>query len=191
MSERGYSLVEMVVVAAILMVGAAVAAPTLRAYSLESQIVGVGQKFKLSFLRARSVATRRGTYAAIRFERRAEGVFYSLYADGNANGVLAADIAKGIDTRIEGPYLLTTGAPDIQVAIDPGTPAIPPDSGELATSDPIRFGPSDTLSFSPLGTATPGTFYLAGAGMRGAVRVTPATSRVRLLICRGGRWSER
>jgi hypothetical protein len=47
------------------------------------------------------------------------------------------------------------------------------------------------LSFSPLGTATPGTFYLAGGHAQAAVRVTPGTSRVRLMVCRGGRWIER
>ena len=47
------------------------------------------------------------------------------------------------------------------------------------------------LSFSPLGTATPGTFYLAGEGVQGAVRVNPGTARVRLLINRGRRWIER
>jgi len=191
MSERGHSLVEIVVVVAILMIGAAVAAPTLRAYSVESQLLGVGRTFKLTFLRARSIATKRSTYTAIRFERRPEGIFYSVYVDGNSNGVLATEIQTGVDARIEGPFLLTSGAPDVRVAIAPGTPAIPPDSGVLDTGDPIRFGSSDTLSFSPLGTATPGTFYLSGVGAQGAVRVTPATGRVRLMVCRGGRWRER
>ncbi len=191
MSERGHSLVEMVVVVAILMIGAAVAAPTLRAYSVESQLLGVGRGFKLSFLKARSVATKKSVYTAIRFERRPAGIFYSVYVDGNNNGVLASDIATGVDARIEGPFLLTSGAPDVRVAIPPGTPAIPPDSGDLDTGDPIRFGSSDTLSFSPLGTASPGTFYLSGVGAQAAVRVTPATGRVRLMICRGGRWRER
>jgi type II secretory pathway pseudopilin PulG len=191
MSVRGYSLVEMVVVVAILMTLAAVAAPTLRAYSVESQLLGVGRVFRSTFLKARSTAARRNTYTAIRFERRPEGIFYSVYVDGNSNGVLASEIATGIDSRIEGPFLLTSGAPDVRVAIAPGTPAIPPDSGVLDTGDPIRFGSSDTLSFSPLGTATPGTFYLSGVGAQGAVRVTPATGRVRLMVCRGGRWRER
>jgi prepilin-type N-terminal cleavage/methylation domain-containing protein len=191
MRERGYSLVEMIVVVAILMIGAAVAAPMVRAYSVEAHLVGVGMKFKMSFLRARSIAAKRSTYTAIRFDRRADGVYYSLYVDGNANGVLATDIADGIDSLIEGPTLLTTGAPDVRVAIDPGTPAIPPDSGFLDTGDAIRFGRSDTLSFSPLGTATPGTFYLAGVGSQAAVRVTPATARVRIMVCHGGRWRER
>ena len=47
------------------------------------------------------------------------------------------------------------------------------------------------LSFSPLGTATPGTFYLAGDHAQAAVRVTGGTARVRLMLWRGGRWQER
>ncbi len=47
------------------------------------------------------------------------------------------------------------------------------------------------VSFSPLGTATPGTFYLAGEGLQGAVRVTGGTARVRLMVCRGRKWVER
>ena len=70
-------------------------------------------------------------------------------------------------------------------------PAIPPDQGILDTSDPIRFGPGDMLSFSPFGTATPGTFYLAGEASQAAVRVSPGSARVRVLLCRNGRWVER
>jgi hypothetical protein len=190
MSQRGHSLVEMVVVVAVLMIGAAVAAPSLRAYSVDAQLLGAGRDFKMRFLKARSIATRTGVQTAIRFERRPDGVYYSLYSDGNWNGVLSAEIASGKDVRIDGPFLLTSGGPDVRVAINPGVPAIPPDRGTLV-GDPIRFGRSDILTFSPLGTATPGTFYLAGVGAQGAVRVTPGSSRVRLMICRGNRWRER
>ncbi len=47
------------------------------------------------------------------------------------------------------------------------------------------------LSFSPMGTATPGTFYLAGSFAQAAVRVTPNSARVRVMFCRGRRWVER
>jgi len=77
------------------------------------------------------------------------------------------------------------------VGINAGVPAIPPDSGILDPSDPIRFGASNMVSFSPLGTATPGTFYLAGEGLQGAVRVTGGSARVRLMVCRGRKWVER
>jgi hypothetical protein len=76
------------------------------------------------------------------------------------------------------------------VGINSGAPALPPDCGDLA-GDPIRFGSSDILSFSPLGTATPGTFYLAGDFAQAAVRVTGGSARVRLMVWRGGRWRER
>ena len=76
------------------------------------------------------------------------------------------------------------------MAINPGVPAIPPDTGFLS-GDPIQFGSSDLLSFSPIGTATAGTFYLAGEGAQAAVRVTPGSARVRLMICRGKTWVER
>ena len=44
--------------------------------------------------------------------------------------------------------------------------------------------------FSPLGTATPGTFYLAGDGAQAAVRVIGGSARVRLMTWRG-RWRAR
>ena len=68
--------------------------------------------------------------------------------------------------------------------------ALPPERG-LLSGDPVRFGVSDILSFSPLGTATPGTFYLAGDAGQAAVRVTGGSARVRLMVWRSGRWRER
>ncbi len=191
MKDRGYSLPEALVAVAIMMVTVAAAAPSIRAYSADAQLKGAAREFEGRFRRAYSIAVRRNSYTAIRFEARPDGVYYSIYSDGNRNGVSSVDISRGVDVRLEGPYLLTSGAKDVRVAIQPGTPAIPPDRGVLDTADPIRFGRSDMLSFSPLGTATPGTFYLAGVGAQAAVRISPGSARVRLFICRGGLWSER
>lgn len=192
MKQRGHTLVEMIVVLAILVIFGTLSAPHIRAYSAEVHLFGAGHVFRGEFRKARSMAAARGVYTALRFEPRPGGGWnLSTYADGNRNGVLAADIAAGVDQRVAGPRELTTGAGDVQVAINPGTPAIPPDRGILDPTDPIRFGNSNMLSFSPLGTATPGTFYLAGAYAQAAVRVTPGSARVRLMVCRGGRWIHR
>jgi prepilin-type N-terminal cleavage/methylation domain-containing protein len=191
MNDRGYSLIEIMVAVAILAITFASAAPAIHAYSVDAQLRGAANEFRGCFRRAHSIAVRRNAYTAIRFEAGADAMYYSLYSDGNRNGVSSAEIAHGIDMRLEGPYLLTSGARDVKVAILPGTPAIPPDHGVLDVADPIRFGRSNMVSFSPLGTATPGTFYLAGVGAQAAVRVSPGSARVRLFICRGGRWSER
>jgi prepilin-type N-terminal cleavage/methylation domain-containing protein len=192
MSERGHTLVEMVIVVAILVIFGTLAVPHIRAYSEEVHLLGGGHVFRGEFRKARSMAATRGVYTALRFESQAGGGWnLSTYADGNHNGVLSSDIAAGIDRRVAGPRRLTTGAGDVRVGINPGTPEIPPERGTLDPADPIRFGQSNMLSFSPLGTATPGTFYLAGAHAQAAVRVTPGTARVRLMVCRGGRWIQR
>ena len=190
MNDKGFSLLEMVVVLGIILVLAAFAAPALKAYSVESHILGAGRVFKWEFMKARSIAVRSGVQTAIRFEVSADGQDqYSTYSDGNGNGVLAADITAGVDSRISGPLPLSGGAPGVRVGILPGLKG--PDGEDLDPADPIKFGRSNMLSFSPFGTASPGTFYLAGEGVQGAVRVTPGNSRVRLILCRRNRWIER
>jgi type II secretory pathway pseudopilin PulG len=191
MRDRGFSLVEALVAVFIVLAMAAVAVPSFRAYFADAHILGAGRQFESSFRLARSAAVTSGVYTAIRFERRDDGtVWYATYADGDDDGVLTADIRSGTDRLVSGPYPLTGGAPGVRVGINPGVPALPPEPGELS-GDPVRFGRSDILSFSPLGTATPGTFYLAGDAAQAAVRVTGGSARVRLLVWRGGSWRER
>ncbi|HEV8254147.1 MAG TPA: GspH/FimT family pseudopilin [Vicinamibacteria bacterium] len=192
MHETGYTILELTAVTAVVMLLAALGIPSLRAYSEEAHLLGAGRMFKSDFLYARSLAVTAGVQTAIRFEKTAEGTFYSVYRDGNFNGVLAADIRSGRDRRVLGPQRLDSRAAGVRVGINPGVPAPPPDRGILDPSDPIRFGSSNMLSFSPVGTATPGTFYLAGAFAQAAVRVTGGSARVRLMICRNkGAWVER
>jgi prepilin-type N-terminal cleavage/methylation domain-containing protein len=189
-SSRGFSLVEALAVVAVILILAAVGYPHFRAFTAEAYLLGAARGFKGEFRRARSLAVSSGAYTAIRFEEGSEGPVYALFRDGNANGVRSSDIAHGIDPLVEGPFPLTAGAPGVRVGFNPGTPAPPPEHGVLS-GDPIRFGRSNMLSFSPLGTATPGTFYLAGDVAQAAVRVTGGSARVRLMVWRGGRWRER
>jgi prepilin-type N-terminal cleavage/methylation domain-containing protein len=191
MNQRGFTLIEMIVVVAIMLVVASIAVPQLRAYSEDASLLGAGRQFRGAFRLARSVATRSNVETAIRFEELPDGMYFSVYADTNYNGVLAAEIRNGVDKRLSGPQRLDAGAPGVRVGINPDVPEIPPARGILDPSDPIRFGPSNMLSFSPMGTATPGTFYLAGQHAQAAVRVTPGSARVRLMICRARLWAER
>jgi type II secretory pathway pseudopilin PulG len=190
MQERGHTLVEMLVVAAIIMIVCATAVPTLRAYSSEAHLLGSARLFKDAFAEARSIAARSNVQTAIRFEPTPSGIAVSTYMDGNHNGVTAADIRRGIDRRIAGPTPLDSRAEGVRVGINAGVPAIPPDTGALDTADPIRFS-ADTVSFSPMGTATPGTFYLAGEYAQAAVRVVAGSARIRTLVCRKRTWVER
>jgi hypothetical protein len=190
MREQGASMVELLVAGLIVVVMASVALANLKHRIDEMRLLGAGRVFKGEFRKARSIAMSRNVQTAMRFEERADGVYYSLYADGNHNGVLSRDIARGEDHMIGGPFRLDANMAGVRVGIMPGTPAPPPDSGLLDPADPIRFGRSNMLSFSPLGTATPGTFYVTNDRWQAAVRVTGGSGRVRLMICRGGKWRE-
>src|SRR5262245_43213151 len=171
--QAGFSLNELTAVCGILGVLAAAALPSYRAYATRAHLEGAVRLFTGEFRKARSMAVRGSVYTAIRFERLdEEQPQFSVYADGNRNGVRSVDITRGIDRRIAVPCPLHGGAPGVRVGILPGVTAPPPERGLLEGDDPIRFGRGDILSFSPLGTATPGTFYLAGEGIQGAVRVT-------------------
>jgi prepilin-type N-terminal cleavage/methylation domain-containing protein len=191
MRNRGFSLVELLVVVGMILAMLAASAPVYRGLTADSHLMAAGRQFVGHFRLAASRAVSSNAYTAIRFETRAPGqVWYTVYQDGNQNGVLSVDIASGRDARIAGPFPLTGGAPSVRVGIHPDTPAIPPETGTLS-GDAIRFGRAEMISFSPFGTATPGTFYLAGDAAQAAVRVTGGSARVRLMICRGGVWRER
>lgn len=190
MRERGHSLLELLVAVGLLLLLLALGLPGLRVYASEAHILGAAEVFRQEFRKARSGAITSNRQTAIRFEQTAAGSFVSVYQDGNGNGVLSADIARGVDRRLSGPRRLHSGAPSVRIAIHPGTPAPPPERGLLDTRDPIRFGRSEMVSFTPLGGATPGTFYLAGDGVQAAIRVVGDSGRIRLLIYRK-KWSER
>ncbi len=185
----GYSLLELLVALTIILVMSAVALPNILGHRQEAALLGAARGFKADFMRTRSIATMKNTQTAIRFETDTRGVtVYSTYIDGNGNGVLSADIARGIDTRVSGPMRLDAGQPGVEVGILPG--AVSPDGDPLGP-EPIRFGSARMVSFSPLGTGTPGTFYLRTRTSMACIRVTGGSARVRVLVLRGRRWLDR
>lgn len=190
MRMRGFTLVELLVVLGLIMVLAAVALPGIHAYTEEAALVGAGRVFEGQFRRAYALAVSHGAQTAIVFESRAEPPTCSIYRDSNFNGVRRADIAAGIDLLVEGPVRLGPTGAGVRLAVLPGLPAIPPARGLLEGDDPIRFGNADMVSFSPLGTGSPGTLFLASRRQQVAVRVVASSARVRMLLCRGRRWSE-
>jgi prepilin-type N-terminal cleavage/methylation domain-containing protein len=185
----GYSLLELLVALAIILVMGSVALPNIVGFRQESALVAAAQGFKAEFMRARSVAITRNTQTAIRFEKDSSGfTMYSTYIDGNLNGVRSIEIAAGVDERIAGPFRLDAGQAGVEVGVLPDAPS--PDGGRLG-SEPIRFGSARMVSFSPIGTGTPGTFYLRSRGSMAGVRVTGGSARVRIIILRGKRWITR
>jgi hypothetical protein len=189
MRSRGFSLAELLVALGVFLTFLTVGLPVLATAIAHARLLGAARVFKGEFLRARSIAARSGAYTALRFETRDGRLCYTLYGDANRNGILSAEIASGVDYPLGRP--MNGNVSGVEPGILPGVPALPPERGALQPGDPIRFGRSRMISFSPLGTATPGTFYLAHGSSMAAVRVTPGSARVRVMLLVGERWVER
>jgi type II secretory pathway pseudopilin PulG len=122
---------------------------------------------------ARFQAVGRARSVALQFTPAGDDYAATMFADGNRNGVRAAEIAGGVDTPLAPRVLLSAAFPGVRIALDPALGL---------GSDPIRLSGSMLLSFSPGGTATAGTVYVLGRdGTQLAVRVLGVTGRTRVL----------
>ena len=132
---------------------------------------------------ARIQAVRRATHVALRFEEGAGGITFSVVMDGNRNGVRTQDIQNHEDPLLEPPARLSDLFPGMVIGLE----------DEAGAGDPVRFGSSGLLSFTPLGTSSSGTVYVRGRdGSQFAVRVLGATGRTRVLHYRpqSREWTE-
>jgi type II secretory pathway pseudopilin PulG len=178
---NGYSLIELLVSVALLMIGSAIAIPLAHA-ALDRARTGAAARYVASLaVTARFEAAKRSANVAVRFLEESGDYTIGTYVDGNGNGVLSRDIGGGIDTSIGPGYRLQDHFPDATFGIWPGVTAI--DGTEpLDPADPIQLGASTLLSFSPIGSATAGTVYVRGPHLNQfAVRVLGATGRTRVL----------
>lgn len=142
----------------------------------------------VAFYRARSCAIARNRNVGLKFRKNGPRYEWTLYADGNGNGVLSREIASGVDPEV-GVYL-PWSRNDVLPGIMNGIPVPDPTTpGRFLDriDDPIRFNNSDICSFSGMGESTPGSVYLwDGRDRMAVVRVFGATAKVRTLYYRRG-----
>jgi hypothetical protein len=106
-----------------------------------------------------------------------------LFADGNGNGVLQRDVDRGIDPPLTPAAWLDDQARDLSLRINQEILDVSGSAVLAPGDDPLRIGNTSMLTFSPLGSATSGTLYVAAhRGPQMAIRVFGATGRVRVLM---------
>ena len=194
MFERGATLVETAVATGIVVVAVGISVPLVTTGRHEQRVIDAARFMSGRFMLARAAAARRGAAVGIRFEADTEGVRFRSYVDTNGNGVRTADIASGVDPPIDEQTRLGDHFGGVRFELSAATPAIGAAAPAGAGADPIRFGASDVLTVTPLGTATSGTLYLRSReGHQAAVRILGATARARILQYdfQAGRWRTR
>jgi len=181
-SARGLALVDVLAATALSVLVSATAIPVV-AGALEHERATVGAHYLGAWLKqAQLQALRRGTSVAVRLVAGPDDTELQMFADGNGNGVLVRDIDQGIDPPLGPVDRLGTHARGVALRVNQRIPDVG-GSGVLDTgSDPLRIGRSSLLSFSPTGSATAGSLYVAATGgPQFAVRVMGSTGRVRVL----------
>jgi hypothetical protein len=132
-------------------------------------------------LRWKSVAQNRSH--GIYFEQTAEGWRWFRVRDGNGNGLRTAEVNNGTDTILSGPHRIGDRVSGVAAGF-PGAGPFPKvrGGGNIGNlEDPVKFGPSNLISFSPLGSSSSGTVYLTdGRRELFAVVLFGPTVRVRV-----------
>ena len=181
-SARGMALVDVLAATGLSLVMAGMAVPVVGG-TLERERTLIGAHYLAAAVqRARLEALKRSAVVAVRLQELDGRTSVQLFADGNGNGVLQRDIDRHFDPALTMAEWLDEHARGVSLQINQ-TIADVGGGGELAPGDdPVRMGNSSLVSFSPLGSATSGTLYVAARrGPQMAIRVYGATGRVRVL----------
>ena len=161
----------------------AAATPALFAALSRGRVVTAARELgqEMARLRGEAIASRRNV--ALRLVRSGGRYAYAFYADGDGDGVRSDDIAAGRDPLIAPSRDLASRYDGVDFGLlDSAIPEVPPNPGVLApAADPIRFGRSDIVTFTPHGTSSSGTLYVSdGASTVAAVVLYGGTGRIRI-----------
>ena len=186
MNRRGFTLLELLVTLAVLVSLLAIGAPPLLQISGDLRLRLAADELVAVLQTARVYAVRHSANVAVKFRTAPHGeVTFTLYRDGDGDGVLTRDIDSGVDPQVSPPQRLSQLGRGFGFGFPPGPPPRDPSSPNRPLAnldDPIRFNQSDLASFSPLGTATPGSLYLTdGVKRLAAVRVFDRTGKIRII----------
>jgi hypothetical protein len=147
----------------------------------ELRVRGAARYIASRMQQTRMEAVSRSANAALVFTIDGDQVAFAPYLDGNRNGVRSLDIQHGLDRPLRREERLRDQFPGVRFGTLPDLPAV--DASTAAPGgDPIRLGASSMVSFTPDGTATPGSLYLRGQGSsQFVVRVFGETGKTRIL----------
>lgn len=179
----GAAFIDIIVATLLCFLMAAIAVPVIGG-TLDRERTIIGAQYLAGQLqRARLESLRRARSVAVRVEVIDDRTQLRLFMDGNGNGVLQRDIDRGLDLPLTPLGWLDDQARDISLRINQDVTDVAGAATLGPGDDALRIGNTSLLTFSPVGSATGGTLYVAAhRGPQMAVRVFGATGRVRVLM---------
>lgn len=179
-------MLELLGVAVIVGVTAVLLLPGLLRFSRSVRLDFAASEVMGALRLARSHAVRYSTKVGVKFREDSRGrISFTIYRDGDGDGVLNRDIDSGVDPQLAPSRQLIHMGQQIRFGFPRG-PA-PRDPGDPRRrlnrlDDPIRFNRSDLASFNHLGGSTPGSVYLTdGLYHLAVVRVFGFTGKVKVM----------
>ena len=180
-SASGYTFLELIFVLALSATVTAAGLPLVTTAVDEYKALGAARYLSMRLGRARLEAVKRHANTAMRFTQAGETYWYAVYADGNGDGVKKDDIGAGIDRQLLPAETLPAHFGNVDFGVLPDLPAVDP-SSPAPGNDPIKLGVANMVSFTPLGTATPGSLYIRSRrGAQYVLRVYGETAKTRIL----------
>lgn len=175
-SAAGLSLVEVLFALSLAMAAAGAAVPAALEVNRAMKLRAAAAFVSGYLQHARLDALRRSRSVGVRFRSAGGDWILGSYADGNGNGIRAADIDSGIDAVVDEESAFAARCPSVRIARLEGVP----DVNGVAGGGAIRFGSSDIATFDADGSSSSGSLYITDGRTQIAVTVTPATGRIRL-----------
>lgn len=182
-AARGAALIDIIFASALCVVMMAIAVPVVGG-TLDRERTIVGAQYLAGQLQvARLDSLKRARAVAVRLEIVGDRTQLQLFADGDGDGVLQRDIDRGIDPPLTTPGWLDDQARGMSLRVNQAIRDVAGTANIAPGDDPLRIGNTALLTFSPVGSATNGTLYVAAhRGPQMAIRVFGATGRVRVLM---------
>ena len=179
-ASDGYSLLELLFVVGLMATIAGFTVPQILAALDDFRAYGAARYMTARLYQTRMDAVAHTANAAMRFIEADNSYLYSVFLDGNRNGVLSADIARGADREIQRAERLSERFPGVDFGAVPGLPSV--DGSPPPGDDPVRFGATNMVAFTALGTSTPGSLYIRGRrDAQYVIRVFGQTGKIRIL----------
>jgi prepilin-type N-terminal cleavage/methylation domain-containing protein len=179
----GFSLIELVIVLGLIAIFVLISTANLMGAQRQRDFENFAREMVVLLQTCRWKALNERSYAGAIVQEQQDGRYVSLYLDGNGNGIRSADVLAGKDPLFRGPIRMNKASGDIAAGIlSASIPQIPPKKGFLNPVDPVQFGKSNIISFSPNGDSSSGTLYLSCRSQQQmfAIVLYGATSRLRL-----------